>query len=162
MLHKYIKIVVFPFVVLFAIALPLQAAEYEVCTNTDSATDSDLALLDSILSNSADGDAVPASVRRIVMASVGEFNLAADNKITDDGVLTLDDGSQVYLVAGDKIKERKCVDVVPNEFIHVYFDIVEPGQGPEIKKERLVCRPVEICRGKSCMTIPPVEIKHKL
>ena len=85
MLHKYIKIVVFPFVVLFAIALPLQAAEYEVCTNTDSATDSDLALLDSILSNSADGDAVPASVRRIVMASVGEFNLAADNKITDDG-----------------------------------------------------------------------------
>jgi hypothetical protein len=92
---------------------PAQAASYSITVAVDDATDGDLALIETSLAGASDGDLISQSLRRIIMAAVGETWLLVDGRIDALGNLTLDDGTAQPLADGDVIgvalKKRETV-----------------------------------------------------
>src|SRR5256885_8040507 len=70
-----------------------QAEMYSITVMADETTDGDLALIETFLATATDGDLISQSLRRILMAAVGEIWMLVDGRTDGYGNLTLDDGT---------------------------------------------------------------------
>src|SRR3989442_13011116 len=80
-----------------------QAEMYSITVMADDTTDGDLALIETFLATATDGDPISQSLRRILMAAVGEIWMLVDGRTDGYGNLTLDDGTVQPLGDGDVI-----------------------------------------------------------
>src|SRR2546427_12308223 len=80
-----------------------QAEMYSITVMADETTDGDLALIETFLATATDGDLISQSLRRILMAAVGEIWMLVDGRTDAYGNLTLDDGTVQPLGDGDVI-----------------------------------------------------------
>ena len=91
-----------------------QAEMYSITVMADDTTDGDLALIETFLATATDGDLISQSLRRILMAAVGEIWVLVDGRTDGYGNLTLDDGTVQPLGDGDVIgaarKKKKKED----------------------------------------------------
>lgn len=84
-----------------------QAETYSITVPTDETTDGDLSLIETFLATANDGDLISQSLRRLIMAAVGEFWLLVDGRTDASSNLTLDDGTVQPLADGDVIAAKK-------------------------------------------------------
>ena len=136
-----------------------QTATHSIIVPVDEVTAGDAALIADFLTHAADGAEVSKSLRRILMAALGEVTLETNARIDGTlGLLILDDGSVAALVVGDSIAvtPAKAGDPTP---IGPIFTRGKEG-------ERGGCRPTMVCHptpsgGIECMTIPQGQKKKK-
>ena len=120
----------------------------------DSTTAGDLALISDFLTFAPAGAPVSQSLRRIVMAAVGEMTLATAARIDSaTTTLTLDDGTVVPLQQGDTVQAQQGPP---------------SGKGPIFMCENTgnphrKCQPTCVCNrifggpATTCMPVPPVQ-----
>src|SRR5256712_11860813 len=127
-----------------------QAEMYSITVMADETTDGDLALIETFLATATDGDLISQSLRRIIMAAVGEIWMLVDGRTDANGNLTLDDGTVQPLADGDVVgaaRKKKG----PGGGATVFF-VCSPGgpQQGEPCRERpeaiIVCHDVVECR----------------
>ncbi len=94
----------------FALNTTVQAAEYNITVEVDEITAGDIAMVEDFLNSAAEGATVSRSLRRVVMAAVGEIDLALNARVDSYGSLTLDDGGVVALADGDSVTVGKPED----------------------------------------------------
>lgn len=82
---------------------PAMAAEYEISVEIDAATAGDLELVESSLDGLADDTEAVRSVRRLMNNIGSDLIDMSSDRLDDEGNLTMDDGSVVYIVEGDEI-----------------------------------------------------------
>ena len=80
-----------------------QAAEFSITVPVDDITQVDLSLLEAWMVDAVDGAEVPRTLRRVMMAGVGEVGRLTRPRLGADGTLTLDDGVLVPLLSDDTI-----------------------------------------------------------
>ena len=80
-----------------------QAETYFITVPVDETTDGDLSLIETFTASANDGDLISQSLRRIIMAAVGEIWMLVDARTDANGNLTLDDGTVQPLGDGDVI-----------------------------------------------------------
>ena len=132
-----------------------QGAQHVISVPVDQTTVGDLALISDFFNFAPAAAPVSQSLRRIIMAAVGEMTLATAARIAPDATtLTLDDGSVVLLQQGDTVQARQGPP---------------PGRGPIFMCEsdpsnlHRKCRPACVCHqifggpAITCMPIPPVQ-----
>ena len=145
------------FLILGLCAVAEAQTTHSITVDVDETTAGDLSLIADFMSYAAPGSEVSKSLRRIVMAAVGEITLATNARIDGVGVLTLDDGSIVALGEGDTIQAKPCT---PGD------DSCAGGVGPVFSCEngQEHCKPVCVCHptggslDNKCMAIPPKEV----
>jgi hypothetical protein len=81
-----------------------EASVYVITVALDETSIGDLRILDNTLNDAIDGEEVSSSVRKVAMGAVGEVWGALNDRIDDNGMLTLDDGSQVFLLDEDGVE----------------------------------------------------------
>ncbi len=154
----------------FALNTTVRAADYDITVCVDETTAGDLAMVESFMSNAADGATVSRSLRRVAMAAVGEVCLALNARVDSYGSLTLDDGGVIALAEGDfvAVGERYCREVVAADTertkVKIKFSVLTLPNGIQN------CRPIELQlsqwdrdRGgwhNLFMRIPPTDIHH--
>jgi len=87
----------------FGLALHARAEEIKITGEVDETTAGDVELIETAVTALADDAEVSKSLRRTIMAVVGEFQLLLGKRIDDSGFLTRDDGSVIGLLEGDTI-----------------------------------------------------------
>jgi hypothetical protein len=120
----------------------------------DSSTAGDISLVEGFLNTAPDEADVTQSLRRITMAITGEVALAVNARISDDDILTLDDGATVLLLEDDVINVA-LQGPIAGAFGPIWKKCATkkkllPGGG---------CRPVAVVTPNGTMPIPPVKKK---
>jgi hypothetical protein len=85
------------------------ATEYEITVEVDETTAGDLEMVEDFLFTSNEEGVPSQSLRRLVMAGVGELAAAADQRFDASGNLLLDDGSTAQFLEEDLLKVRKKI-----------------------------------------------------
>jgi hypothetical protein len=116
---------------LTAATLAQAQTQYTISVVADETTQGDLAMIASSLLTAIDGQA-PRSLRKLAAGAAGELGILAQQRIDDNGVLTLDDGTPAGLIEGDSITITQGCD--PTE-----------GGCPGAK---IICESREGCRGR--------------
>jgi hypothetical protein len=127
---------------------------HSITVTVDSSTAGDTSLVEGFLNTAPDETDVTQSLRRITMAIAGEIALAANARISDDDLLSLDDGATVLLFEDDVInvalKGEKGGEFGPIFGKCVVKKKKSPGGG---------CRPIAVVTPNGTMPIPPVKKK---
>ena len=88
------------------LATYVQAAEYDINVNFDTATLSDFELIESHIAAAPENQVPPQAMRRVIGAATGELEMLVQARIDDYGNLSLDDGMLVTLYDGDILMTR--------------------------------------------------------
>jgi len=126
-----------------------QAEMYSITVMADETTDGDLALIETFLATATDGDLISQSLRRILMAAVGEIWMLVDGRTDGYGNLTLDDGTVQPLGDGDVIgaaRKKKKKAQGGAEVIFVCGGSQQPGPCRGRPDAVIVCPPGQECR----------------
>lgn len=121
------KILSVPIVALALIcfASPVLAeVEHVISVEVDAAMAGDLEMVESALDGLADDTEAPRSMRRLMNNIASDLIDLSANRLDDEGYLTKDDGSLVYVMAEDSvmIKPRHLNRAYPNMKMCRFFD----------------------------------------
>ena|SRR2546426_4956448 len=138
-----------------------QAETYFITVAADETTDGDLSLIETFLASANDGDLISQSLRRIIMAAVGEIWMLVDGRTDANGNLTLDDGTVQPLADGDVVgAARKKKGPGGGATVLFVCDGVPEPQGEPCRERPeaiIVCHDVE-CR---TVAMPGKDVKKK-
>jgi hypothetical protein len=142
-----------------------QAETYFITVAADETTDGDLSLIETFLASANDGDLISQSLRRIIMAAVGEIWMLVDGRTDANGNLTLDDGTVQPLADGDVVgAARKKKGPGGGATVLFVCDGVEQGEPCRERPEAIIVCHEDLKGGKGVcqeVAMPGKGVKKK-